>query len=80
MVSIVKLFTAITTNPETGEEARRVYGKLSNGKELRVLHTIDELNEADKPLRLIIANGEYGDFIRLSNKKEVEKLELQIEA
>jgi hypothetical protein len=80
MVSIVSLFTAITLNPETGEEARRVYGKLSNGKELRVLHTIDELNEADKPLRLVIGNGEYGDFIRLSNKKEVEKLEFQIEA
>ena len=80
MVSIVSLFTAITLNPETGEEARRVYGKLSNGKELRVLHTIDELNEADKPLRLVVGNGEYGDFIRLSNKKEVEKLEFQIEA
>ena len=80
MVSIVSLFTAITLNPETGEEARRVYGELSNGKELRVIHTMDELNEADKPLRLVIANGEYGEFIRLSNKKEIEKLEFQIEA
>lgn len=80
MLSIVKLFTAITTNPETGEEARRVYGKLSNGKELRVLHTMEELDEADKPLRLVIANGEYGDFIRLSNKREVEKLDFEIEA
>lgn len=80
MVSITSLFTAITTNMETGEEARRVYGKLSDGRELRVLHSIEELNEADKPLRLVIANGEYSDYIRLSYKRDVEKLEFQIEA
>ena len=80
MVSIVSLFTAVTLNPETGEEARRVYGELSDKRELRVIHTMEELNEAPKPLRLIIANGEYGEFIRLSNKNDIEKLEFEIEA
>ena len=80
MVSIVKLRSAVTTNLKTGEEARRVYGKLSDGRELRVLHSIEELNEADKPLRLVIANGEYSDYIRLSYKRDIEELDFEIEA
>jgi hypothetical protein len=78
-----ELFTADTTNPNTEETTNKVFGRLKDGREFRVLHTLDELIELKETqgvakcsqMQFALVDGEYGMYLRASNKKNVAKIE-----
>jgi hypothetical protein len=77
------LFTADTTNPNTDETTNKVFGRLKDGREFRVLHTLDELMELKetqgvescKQMHFTLNQGDYGMYLRVSNKKNVAEIE-----
>ena len=65
-ISIIKVKAV---NPETAEVIEGFRAVCDNGRELKVLNTLDELKAAGKPSevlsKLVVINGQYGDYCQL---------------
>lgn len=84
VAKVINVFTADTANPETGDVANRLYVRvdLDGGiVELRLAYTtVEEVKQAYKEskgdLHVSVVDGDYGIYARLSNKSNIEILDL----
>jgi hypothetical protein len=71
IMKFTEVFLGETVNPQTGELVTKVWCKTDTGRQLKVANSIEEIqalgNSAAVLARLILIEGEYGTFARISN-------------
>jgi hypothetical protein len=71
MVTFIDLYLGTTENPETGEKVERLWTKLSDGTELKLNNSIEEVQALGSKVNALskmkIVDGQYGKFAKLSN-------------